>query len=60
MMQGTVMAKTKRRIADKNVTKIMGEPTSENVEQLQIKLADIAVKFDTGIYQGGDDWDTCV
>ena len=55
MTQGTVMAETKRRIAEENVTKIMGEPTAEDVEQLQIELAEIAVKFDTGIFQGGDE-----
>ena len=55
MTQGTVMAETKRRIAEENVTKITGEPTAEDVEQLQIELAEIAVKFDTGIFQGGDE-----
>ena len=54
-MQGTVMAETKRRIAEENVTKIIGEPTVEDVEQLQIELVKIAVKFDTGIFQGGDE-----
>ena len=55
MMQGTVMAKMKCRIAAEDVTRIMGEPTLEDVEQLQIELVEIAVKFDTGIFQGGDE-----
>ena len=54
MAQGTVMAKTKRWIAEDEITKIIGEPTTEDVEQLEIKYAEIAVKFDTGLFLGGD------
>ncbi len=47
------MAKTKCWIAAEEVTKVHGEPTAEDVEQLQIELAEIAVKLDTGLFEGG-------
>lgn len=49
------MAETKRRIAAKDVTRIIREPTAEDINQLEIKCAEIAVKFETGLFQGGDD-----
>ena len=49
------MVKTKQQPAATDVTQITGEPTAGDVEQLQIKLAEIAVKFDTGLFQGGDE-----
>ena len=55
MSQGTIFAKTKRRIAAEEVTKIIGEPTTEDINQLEIECAEIAAKFETGIFEGGDE-----
>ena len=61
MMQGTVMVEMKHRIAAEKVIKIIGEPNAEDGEKLQVELAEIAVKFDTGLFQGGDELgNTCV
>lgn len=57
-MQGTAMAKTKQRITTNDATKITGEPTSEDMEHLQSKLVEIAVKFDTEIFMEEMNWDT--
>ena len=36
------MTKTKWRIAAENVTRIMGEPTAEDVDKLEIECAEIS------------------
>ncbi len=41
MLQGIVMAKTKQRITAEEVTRIIGEPTAEEVDKLEIKCAEI-------------------
>ncbi|KAL7478346.1 LOW QUALITY PROTEIN: hypothetical protein ACHAW6_006995, partial [Cyclotella cf. meneghiniana] len=37
-------------------TIIIGEPTRQDVEELQREVAEIAVKYSTGLFQGGDDY----
>lgn len=58
MSQGTVMTETKQRIAEEDVMRIIGEPTLEDIEQLEIKCVEIVVKFDHSFMEEMS-WDTC-
>lgn len=55
MLQWTVMAERNGRIAEEDVTRIVGEPTAEDVDQLENECVEIEVKFETGLFQGGDE-----
>ena len=50
------MNETKKAIALETVTRIIGEPTKQDVEKLEEELAEIAVKFQTGTFTGGDEF----
>ena len=56
MSQGNTMNETKKAIMAEQVTRIIGEPTRQQVEELQRELAEIAVKFNTGMFDGGDEY----
>ena len=50
------MNETKKAIMAEQVTRIIGEPTRQQVEELQRELAEIAVKFSTGMFDSGDEY----
>ncbi len=50
------MNEVKVAILAEKVTRIAGESTRQDVEELQRELAEMAVKHSTGIVQGGDDY----
>ena len=54
MTIGNLMIKMKRSVLAEQATQIIGEQTNEVVEKLQVKLANIAMKFETGAFSGGD------
>ncbi len=56
MSQGNVMNEVKKAIVAEQVMQIVGEPTRQDVEELQREVAEIAVKYSTRLFQGGDDY----
>ena len=56
MSQGNRMNKTKKTFMAEKVTRIIGEPTQQSVEELRHEVAEIAVKFATGMFDGGDEY----
>ncbi len=56
MFQGNGMNKTKKAIIAESATRIISEPTRQDVEELQRELAEIVVKYQTGLFQGGDEY----
>ena len=48
------MTETKKAIAAKYMTRIVGGPMKQDVEQLEEELAMIAVKFLIGQFEGGE------
>ena len=56
MSHGNGMNEVKKAITAEQITRIIGEPTRQDVEELQREVAEIAVKYSTGLFQGGDDY----
>ena len=48
------MNEVKKAILAEQVREGIGEPTRQDAEELQIEVAEIAVKCSTGLFQGGD------
>ena len=55
MFRSTKFTDTKKAIAMETVTWIIGEPKHEQVGKLQGECAEIAVKFETSLFEGGLD-----
>ncbi len=50
------MHETKKAILAESMTRIIGEPMRQDVEELQRELSEIAVKYQTGLFQGRDEY----
>ena len=56
MSQGNGMNEVKKALLAEQVTRIFGEPTIQDVKELQREVAEIEVKYSTGLFQGGNDY----
>ncbi len=50
------MNETKKAIMAEKVTRNISEPTRQSVKELQHEVAEVAVKFATGMFEGGDEY----